>query len=181
MNQSQDSHHEHMEMPHSIPRGLLRFLIFRLLQSKDMTGTEIMSVLEERSQGAWRPSPGSMYPMLATLEEKGFIETVKTEGRSKTYRLSEEGHIQTKEHFKRAGDLEHKARLSRILWINLLEPCDRANFLLTGMKASMDALDDTIQHLKKSERTKLQKRASVALNHLEKLTSKLKLGDAYID
>ena len=87
---------------HSVPRGFLRLLIVRLLQNRELNGTQIMEIFEERSGGKWRPSPGSIYPLLASLEDEGIIETVRTEGRSKTYTLTESG----REHFK--GTFRHK-------------------------------------------------------------------------
>ena len=73
-------HHKHPKMPHSVPRGLLHYLILKTLQSTAMTGTEIMQEFEKRSkevitsdkqsEGAWKPSPGSIYPLLKKLNSK---------------------------------------------------------------------------------------------------------------
>ncbi len=94
MNMNEDSSNadcEHLNMPQSIPRGLLRHIIPRLLRHQEMTGTDIMQRLGEITGGEWNPSPGTIYPMLSSLEEEGIIETATTEGRSKTYCLTENG------------------------------------------------------------------------------------------
>jgi DNA-binding PadR family transcriptional regulator len=39
-----------------------------------------MQAIEERSEGLWRPSPGSVYPTLAQLEDEGLIRSADTEG-----------------------------------------------------------------------------------------------------
>lgn len=39
-----------------------------------------MQAIEERSEGLWRPSPGSVYPTLAQLEDEGLIRSVEVEG-----------------------------------------------------------------------------------------------------
>ncbi len=52
-------------------RGWLRPLVFRLLEEKPMNGIEIMNRMQEISQGWWRPSPGSIYPLLDTLATEG--------------------------------------------------------------------------------------------------------------
>ena len=76
-----------------VPRGFLKLLIARLLAKRELTGTQIMGILEDRSKGKWRPSPGSIYPLLSSLEELELIMTVRTEGRSKIYTLSPKGHL----------------------------------------------------------------------------------------
>lgn len=164
-------------MPHSIPRGLLRILIVRLLHHHEMTGTDIMRHFRERSEGEWSPSPGSIYPLLASLEEEGFIETVKTEGRSKTYRLSDEGRSQIEIFQKRRNDVEHKARLNRMIWIQMLEPYDRANFHASGIFHAIDDLGEAAAELSSSDRRKLSKRVKKAADKLDILYQTLKQGD----
>ena len=49
-----------------------------------------MQEVEERSGGAWRPSPGSVYPALAQLEDEGLVAMTEAEGR-KDFSLTESG------------------------------------------------------------------------------------------
>jgi DNA-binding PadR family transcriptional regulator len=49
-----------------VPRGFSRFYVLSLLRERPMTGKQIMDETERRSRGAWRPSPGLVYPLLAT-------------------------------------------------------------------------------------------------------------------
>lgn len=72
------------------PRGALRFLILRMVEEKPRTGSEIMDEIESKSLGCWRPSPGSVYPMLSYLEEKGYVRG-KAEGASRRYSLEPKG------------------------------------------------------------------------------------------
>ena len=44
-----------------VPRGLLRFLVLKMLSEKPMSGTEIAKQIEEQTGGRWKPSPGSIY------------------------------------------------------------------------------------------------------------------------
>ncbi len=73
-------------------RGLvgLRYWILFLLRRKEMTGAEIMNTLEEMSMGMWRPSPGSVYPMLKDLETEGLIVSKIVENK-KYYSITEKG------------------------------------------------------------------------------------------
>jgi len=167
---------EDIRKPHTIPRGLLRIIIIRLLHSQEMTGTEIMEHLSERSQGAWKPSPGSIYPLLASLEEDGIIETVKTEGRSKTYRVAPDERERTKVILKR-HDVEHKARLGRMMWLQLLEPGDRVHFHCGGIRFALDSIDETVDGLSKSELRMLQTKLKKMRDHVDTLLEKINKGE----
>src|SRR5215471_13716026 len=55
-------------------RGNVRAAILALLAEQPRNGYQIMRELAERSQGAWRPSPGSVYPSLQQLEDEGLVK-----------------------------------------------------------------------------------------------------------
>lgn len=71
-------------------RGDVRSAILALLAEKPMHGYQIIQEIEERSGGAWKPSPGSVYPTLQLLSDEGFIRVEESGGR-KTYALTEDG------------------------------------------------------------------------------------------
>ena len=54
-------------------RGFLRPQIVQLLEKRPMNGVDIMNELQEMSHGWYRPSPGSIYPLLEQLEKEGLI------------------------------------------------------------------------------------------------------------
>lgn len=54
-------------------RGDVRAAILSLLAEQPRNGYQIMRELAERSHGAWRPSPGSVYPQLQQLEDEGLV------------------------------------------------------------------------------------------------------------
>jgi DNA-binding PadR family transcriptional regulator len=49
-----------------------------------------MQEIERRSGGVWRPSPGSVYPALAQLEDEGLVQVEERDGR-RTYVLTDAG------------------------------------------------------------------------------------------
>ncbi len=55
-----------------------------------MHGYQIIQEIGQRSGGAWKPSPGSVYPTLQQLEDEGLVRAQEQEGR-RVYRLTEEG------------------------------------------------------------------------------------------
>jgi DNA-binding PadR family transcriptional regulator len=71
-------------------RGDIRTAALLLLNEEPRNGYEIMQEVEERSDGVWRPSPGSVYPALAQLEDEGLIRSQELDGR-KLFQLTDEG------------------------------------------------------------------------------------------
>ncbi len=158
---------EHLEMPQSVPRGLLRHLIPRLLKDDTMTGSQIIQELSDRTDGDWQPSPGTIYPLLASLEEDGFIKTVKIEGRSKTYCLTDDGRKLIvrviKRHKCTVGDKTH---LGPRLWAQFLSPSERVRFHIHWMEYAIEGFTSLAGTLKTKDRKLL-------LNHLEEMDKKV--------
>ncbi|WP_030755699.1 PadR family transcriptional regulator [Streptomyces sp. NRRL F-5135] len=71
-------------------RGDVRASILVLLKDRPMHGYEMIQEIGERSGGAWRPSPGSVYPTLQLLEDEGMI-TSESGGGKKLFTLTEAG------------------------------------------------------------------------------------------
>lgn len=71
-------------------RGDVRAAILVLLAEQPYNGYGLMQEIENRSEGVWRPSPGSVYPALAQLEDEGLVRAAETEGR-KEFALTDEG------------------------------------------------------------------------------------------
>jgi DNA-binding PadR family transcriptional regulator len=71
-------------------RGDVRAAMLLLLEEEPRNGYQLMEEIESRSGGAWRPSPGSVYPALAQLEDEGLIRSDESGGR-RSFDLTEEG------------------------------------------------------------------------------------------
>jgi len=71
-------------------RGDVRAAVLALLLERPMHGYEIIQELDSRTNGIWRPSPGSVYPTLQLLEDEGLIEAAAEVGR-KSYHLTDAG------------------------------------------------------------------------------------------
>ena len=78
-------------------RGDVRAAILAVLQDGPRNGYQIMSEIEERSGGAWRPSPGAVYPALSLLADEGLIEGEEAGGR-RTFRLTDAGRAYVEQH-----------------------------------------------------------------------------------
>lgn len=70
--------------------GDLRVVVLALIGEQPRHGYEIIKALEEKTGGAYAPSPGVIYPTLALLEDEG-LAAVETEGGRKLYTLTDAG------------------------------------------------------------------------------------------
>ena len=83
-------------------RGNVRAAILLLLAEEPRNGYQLMQELEQRSDGAWRPSPGSVYPALSLLADEGLIRGEAREGGT-VYELTDAGRAHVEEHRERFG------------------------------------------------------------------------------
>lgn len=84
-------------------RGEVRAAILVLLDEESRTGYALMEEIERRSDGGWRPSPGSIYPALALLEDEGLVRAEEEEGR-KPFVLTDAGKTYVAEHREELGE-----------------------------------------------------------------------------
>jgi len=78
-------------------RGDVRAAILAVLAEQPMNGYQIIQEIAERSGGAWKPSPGSIYPTLQQLEDEGLV-TADAESGRRTFALTDEGRTYVAEH-----------------------------------------------------------------------------------
>ena len=82
-----NQHGRHHGYEHHRRRGGLRIWVFSILRQAPKNGAEIMNQIELASQGHWRPSPGSIYPLLDELLSEASIRK-REDGR---YEITEKG------------------------------------------------------------------------------------------
>jgi DNA-binding PadR family transcriptional regulator len=78
-------------------RGDVRAALLLLLAEQPMHGYQLMQAITERTSGAWRPSPGAIYPTLSQLEDEGLIDTLAQDGR-KLATLTDAGQAYLRSH-----------------------------------------------------------------------------------
>jgi DNA-binding PadR family transcriptional regulator len=75
-----------------VPKGFIRYHVLESLAEKSMSGSEIMDEIEKRTNGRWKPSPGSVYPLLAWLQDNGYVKELPTDQSGfKRYELTQNG------------------------------------------------------------------------------------------
>ena len=83
-------------------RGDVRAAALLLLSEAPRNGYQLMQEIENRTNGLWRPSPGSMYPVLQQLEDEGLVRPEGPEGR-RVYQLTDEGRAYVEAHAEELG------------------------------------------------------------------------------
>ncbi|WP_328719465.1 helix-turn-helix transcriptional regulator [Streptomyces sp. NBC_00247] len=98
-------------MPPVFAHGRLRLYLLKLLDEAPRHGYEVIRLLEERFQGLYAPSAGTVYPRLAKLEAEGLV-THATEGGRKVYSITEAGRTELAGRTGELADLELEIRES---------------------------------------------------------------------
>jgi DNA-binding PadR family transcriptional regulator len=83
-------------------RGDIRTAVLAVLDEQPRHGYEVIQALEDKTGGAWRPSPGSVYPTLQLLEDEGLARSSERDGK-KVYELTEEGRTEARARIEAAG------------------------------------------------------------------------------
>jgi DNA-binding PadR family transcriptional regulator len=122
------------DRPPRAERGGVRYLVLAAIADTPRHGYEIMAVIEERSGGAYRPSPGVIYPTLQMLEELGHVKVSERDGK-KTYAITAAGTRELEEHRE---DVESFYEQSEDVWSDhgdaLREVMDRVRRLLRAFR-----------------------------------------------
>jgi DNA-binding PadR family transcriptional regulator len=92
-----------------VPKGFLRYQLLRMLNEKPMSGSEIMSEMEKQTNGYWKPSPGSIYPLLSWLQDQRHIkEAAQQEPGIRRYTLTEQGKAFLEEEGRTRKELDRR-------------------------------------------------------------------------
>ncbi|MEW2223190.1 helix-turn-helix transcriptional regulator [Streptomyces sp. NPDC006990] len=96
-------------MPPVFAHGRLRLYLLMLLDEAPRHGYEVIRLLEERFEGLYAPSAGTVYPRLAKLEAEGLVSHT-TEGGRKVYSITEAGRAELVDRQAELAELEVEIR-----------------------------------------------------------------------
>jgi DNA-binding PadR family transcriptional regulator len=91
--------------------GSLRLYLLKLLDEAPRHGYEIIRLLQDRFLGVYAPSPGTIYPRLARLEEEGLVTHDETDGK-KVYRITDRGREELNARLDDLAELEEEITAS---------------------------------------------------------------------
>lgn len=99
-----DRHHFHQRkwLRHNamVPKGFIRYHVLQALSEQPMSGSELMDQIEKQTGGHWKPSPGSIYPLLSWLQDNAYIKELPIENGLKRYELTQTGRELLEEQIK---------------------------------------------------------------------------------
>lgn len=78
-------------------KGEVRYLILDALEAQPRHGYEVIQTIEQRSNGSYRPSAGTIYPTLQMLEEMGHVRSQR-DGSRTVYEITDEGKADLEAH-----------------------------------------------------------------------------------
>jgi DNA-binding PadR family transcriptional regulator len=87
--------------------GRLRLYLLKLLDEAPRHGYEVIRLLQDRFMGVYAPSPGTIYPRLARLEEEGLLTHDEEDGR-KIYRITDKGREEINRRLDELDELERE-------------------------------------------------------------------------
>ena len=85
--------------------GRLRLYLLKLLDESPRHGYEVIRLLQDRFMGVYAPSPGTIYPRLARLEEDGLVTHEEVDGK-KVYSITDKGREEIRSRLGDLADLE---------------------------------------------------------------------------
>jgi DNA-binding PadR family transcriptional regulator len=85
--------------------GRLRLYLLKLLDESPRHGYEVIRLLQDRFLGVYAPSPGTIYPRLARLEEDGLVTHEEVDGK-KVYSITDKGREEIRSRLSDLADLE---------------------------------------------------------------------------
>jgi DNA-binding PadR family transcriptional regulator len=91
--------------------GRLRLYLLKLLDESPRHGYEVIRLLQDRFMGVYSPSPGTIYPRLARLEEEGLVTHDEADGR-KVYRITDKGREELRNRSDDLSELEDEITAS---------------------------------------------------------------------
>jgi DNA-binding PadR family transcriptional regulator len=130
-----------ISQPHAAPRGLLLVYLLHKIALKPAHGYEILQDIEAKTNGAWRPGAGSIYPILKKLLANGFIETDCAdvgETGHKVYSITSKGLTFMKEIKKNYSNAGQRWSSMRGIFLELMENSDLSKFFTDGVRMQSD-------------------------------------------
>jgi len=136
------------------PRGFLHFYALMSIAHKPMRGYDLMKEIEMKTEGAWRPGPGAVYPVLQKLAKQGYIMPKKKSGDGPTqvlYEITPEGLRNIASAKKAMRSSTERWSLMSSLFIDLMEPDDLVRFVTGFIELQIEMVHTIVE----SERSKL--------------------------
>ncbi len=128
-------------------RGIIFFLILTMAREGPVYGNQVANLISEKTEGAWKPSAGSIYPALERLKHRGFIERYE-EGGKVMYRITEKGTTFITKIRKRHFENSPIGKFMGRLWMDTLSPEERTRFILNSAQKTTESLEENLKSIR---------------------------------
>lgn len=133
---------------HSAPKGLLRYYILHKIAQKPIHGYEIIQDIDSKTEGAWRPGAGSLYPILKKLVSEGLIKAEpepSAEATRRVYQVTPKG-VESLAHAKEMfANFQQRFGSIRRLFIELIDPENLATFFVDGSNRQFQMAQEMLE------------------------------------
>ena len=155
----------HWLHPQTVPRGFLRLYILTTLSRGPESGYSIMRMIDERTEGAWRPGAGTMYPLLKSLLREGLVRTSREGGRgvSRSYALTPKGRRELEEARRQIAGAGRKEPVMGKLFSDILPGSVIVPAMLRRIKDGSEFFRLKLAEMPEDERTPLLKELRLIL------------------
>ncbi len=142
-------HHRHNRRI-GVPRGMLLHVTMVLLKEGPKSGSELTELIEEYTE--WRPSPGSMYPLLNKLRKDGLIAPHEDENPNlKRFELTELGRSELEAHI--ADRPEFKKRNRAVMKMHMILRKGMPREVFESFVGLVEEMEDTWDSIEESKVT----------------------------
>jgi DNA-binding PadR family transcriptional regulator len=145
--EEKDDHGSHDRL-HSAPKGLLRHYILHKIAQRPIHGYEIIQDIDSKTEGAWRPGAGSLYPILKKLVSEGLIKAEpepSQEATRRVYHITPKG-AESLTHAKEMfTNFQQRFGSLRRLFIELVDPENLAAFFVHGSNRQFQIAQEMLE------------------------------------
>jgi DNA-binding PadR family transcriptional regulator len=147
--------------PQAVPRGILRLYILSMLSKRQETGYSIMRTIEDKTEGAWRPGPGTVYPLLRSLVKEGLLEKVDSSegGATVKYSVTNKGKQELEEMQRTLASAGKKERVMIRLFADLLPAEAWAIAFMNRGREIFDVFQEKISEIPQPQRDTMLREA----------------------
>ena len=134
---------------------MVYYILHRIAQ-RPVHGYEILQDIDSKTEGAWRPGPGSVYPLLKKLVKDGMIKvTPSGDSEQHVYRITPKGQEQLGEARQMFAETGKKWTSMRRVFMELMDVKDIGPFFVDGTRAhfqiAQDIMESKFKNLPESE------------------------------
>jgi DNA-binding PadR family transcriptional regulator len=152
--------------PQAVPRGILRLYILSMLSKRQETGYSIMRTIEDKTEGAWRPGPGTVYPLLRSLVKEDLLEksgSAET-GATVKYSVTEKGKQELEEMQRILASAGKRERVMIRLFADLLPAEVWASAFVNRGREIFDVFQEKIAQIPQPQREEMLSEARMMLD-----------------